>query len=54
MTYQGCWRADGTFVGFDYSEQAWVEQCKRDPTAPLGSACNPIAEISARDDIFPD
>ena len=56
-TVRGTWRSDGTFIGFDYGNQHWydtAESAKRDPAFPQGSANNPIAFISASDDIIPD
>lgn len=41
---RGIYRNDQSFIGFDYTDQAWIDtspSCSRDPTAPLGSARNP-------------
>ena len=56
-TIRGTWRNDGSFIGFDYHHQHWfdtAETANRDPAYPQGSASNPIASISARDNIIPD
>ena len=45
MSTQGGYRKDGTWIGFDYEQQAWIDTspaCQRDATAKPGSASNPL------------
>ena len=41
---QGEYRADGTWIGYDYDRQEWIDtspDAERDGAYPIGSACNP-------------
>lgn len=45
MSLQGAYRKDGSWIGFDYDRQVWIDtdpKAERDPTRKLGSACNPL------------
>ena len=45
---RGSYRPDGSYIGYDYGRQAWVdtrESTPRDVTCEPGSARNPLAEI---------
>ena len=42
---RGAYRADGTWLGFDYGAQHWIDTAPyavRDPAAPAGTASNPL------------
>lgn len=44
---RGTRRPDGSFVGYDYNRQEWIDTsfaALRDPSKPLGSASNPHAD----------
>lgn len=45
MVY-GDYRADGSWIGFDYAHQQWIDTsptAERDSQYPAGSAGNPLA-----------
>ena len=44
----GEYRPDGSWIGYDYDKQLWIDTsplAERDPAYPAGSACNPLAVI---------
>ena len=46
MSTHGAYRTDGSWIGFDYEQQAWIDtdpNAERDPTCKPGSASNPLA-----------
>lgn len=48
MSIRGAYRQDGSWIGYDYERQAWIDtspSADRDETCSLGSACNPLASI---------
>lgn len=49
MTIRGDYRQDGTFIGFDYASQCWIDtgSTERDTSAKPGSASNPLHELPA-------
>ena len=56
-TLHGAYRADGTFIGFDYENQHWIDTAYSGgygPGAAPGSARTPLNTISARDTIIED
>ncbi len=41
-------RVDGSYIGYDYDRQQWIDTsptATRDPSAPLGSARNPLSSV---------
>lgn len=53
----GEYRPDGTWIGYDYDEQHWIDTApytQRDPAYPAGSACNPLAQIPADAHLYSD
>ena len=51
MRLHGEYRPDGSFIGFDYQTQAWIDtrqDAERDSNSRPGSASNPLAEIPQR------
>ncbi len=44
-------RPNGSFVGYDYSKQQWIDtdpQCRRNSAFPAGSASNPLDYVDQR------
>ena len=49
---QGAWRLDGSFVGYDYARQVWIDTSPdandtRNRRALPGSAANPLPYLTA-------
>jgi hypothetical protein len=41
----GAYRPDGSWIGYDYARQVWIDTAttaERDASYPAGSACNPL------------
>ena len=46
MSEHGAYRNDGSWIGYDYAAQAWIDtspSAVRDESAPAGSARNPFS-----------